>query len=324
MTVLNVTNGDSAVQALRAAGFEGEFLPWRDVLHDGPVPAGLAPEALAAERAAFIHEAGWSSPDAALRDFRTRDRMLGDSSVRRHVLWFEHDLYDQLQLIQILSRFRGESERAVELVCEDLYVAEQSSDALHALHARRVPVTADHVETAIDAWRAFRAPNPMGLVEASAEHLSPLPYLAPALRRLLEEYPHILTGLARSEAQILQTVAHWESTGDAPKASEIFLATQSLEEARYMGDASFWTRLAVLAGGDTPLLRLSTGTPARVPDRSTFATTVRLTEEGHSVLRGESDRVTLLGLDRWIGGVHLRVENQWRWDPETGRLEGAE
>jgi hypothetical protein len=35
------------------------------------------------------------------------------------------------------------------------------------------------------------------------------------------------------------------------------------------------------------------------------------------VLRGEADRVELLGIDRWIGGVHITPQNVWRWDPES-------
>jgi hypothetical protein len=32
------------------------------------------------------------------------------------------------------------------------------------------------------------------------------------------------------------------------------------------------------------------------------------------VLSGESDRVDLLGVDRWIGGTHVTPDNAWRWD----------
>jgi hypothetical protein len=39
--VLHLTNGDCAIPALRATGVDEEILPWREVLHDGPVPAGL-------------------------------------------------------------------------------------------------------------------------------------------------------------------------------------------------------------------------------------------------------------------------------------------
>jgi hypothetical protein len=33
------------------------------------------------------------------------------------------------------------------------------------------------------------------------------------------------------------------------------------------------------------------------------------------VLEGQADRVTLLGLDRWVGGTHLVPSTTWRWDP---------
>jgi hypothetical protein len=36
------------------------------------------------------------------------------------------------------------------------------------------------------------------------------------------------------------------------------------------------------------------------------------------VLAGEADHVTLNGLDRWIGGVHLHGRHTpWRWDDGT-------
>jgi hypothetical protein len=58
-TILNITNGDSAVMVMQQAGIPGVFLPWRDVLHDGPVPAGLSLEKLSEVRAQFISDQGW-------------------------------------------------------------------------------------------------------------------------------------------------------------------------------------------------------------------------------------------------------------------------
>jgi hypothetical protein len=34
---LHVTNGDATVPGLRGTGIAGPILPWRDVLHEGPV-----------------------------------------------------------------------------------------------------------------------------------------------------------------------------------------------------------------------------------------------------------------------------------------------
>lgn len=56
---LHITSGDSAVSLMKCAQIEGRFLPWRDVLHDGPVPADLTLEQLLMQRAKFIAGMGW-------------------------------------------------------------------------------------------------------------------------------------------------------------------------------------------------------------------------------------------------------------------------
>ncbi len=40
--MLHLTNGDSAADLIREAGIGGKVLPWRDVLHMGPVPDKLS------------------------------------------------------------------------------------------------------------------------------------------------------------------------------------------------------------------------------------------------------------------------------------------
>src|ERR1051326_8074651 len=104
--MLHITNGDSAAAGIRETGVPGEVLSWMDVLHEGPVPADLALEELRSVRAQFIASCGWTSFEEAVGLFSRRDQMLADSLGQEEVvLWFEHDLYDQLQLIQILDWF---------------------------------------------------------------------------------------------------------------------------------------------------------------------------------------------------------------------------
>src|SRR5688572_5309452 len=106
--MLHITNGDHAAAVLRAAGMEGEILPWRDVLHEGPVRAALSLEDLSAERAAFIAEAGWAPFTEVKEQFAARDAQFRRAGEHDEVvLWFEHDLYDQLQLIQVLSELEA-------------------------------------------------------------------------------------------------------------------------------------------------------------------------------------------------------------------------
>jgi hypothetical protein len=94
---LHVTNGDSAGNTLRQTALGGAVLPWRDVLHEGPVPAGPRRELLQA-RAAFVSACGWGSKPSILASLERRDRRLVQAlrDGQQVVLWFEHDLYDQL------------------------------------------------------------------------------------------------------------------------------------------------------------------------------------------------------------------------------------
>ena len=69
---LNISNGDSAVKIMREAGIEGDFLPWSDVLHVGPVPAKLSFEALSEVRAEYIVGQGWADAENVDRLFRER------------------------------------------------------------------------------------------------------------------------------------------------------------------------------------------------------------------------------------------------------------
>ena len=73
--MLHVTKGDYAADQIRATGIGGDVLPWRDVLHEGPVPAGLPLRELSAVRAAWLAGAGVAPADVA-EEFAARDGAL--------------------------------------------------------------------------------------------------------------------------------------------------------------------------------------------------------------------------------------------------------
>jgi hypothetical protein len=236
-----------------------------DVLHEGPVP-DLPEDELRRVRARFLG-------DGALPRLEARDRAL--AGAERLVLWFEHDLYDQLQLVQVLAS----TSAPAELVQTDTYLGEAQ---LEGVEPR--PVSGEQRAAARAAWAALRASDPRGL-----EGLDDggLPYLRPALRRLLEEYPSVANGLGRSEQQALEAVAEGAST-----CFEAFAAAQAREQARFMGDTTFFALLEQLE----PLV-------GRDPE-------LDVTELGGRVLAGEADFVS----SRWIGGVEIvSPAPAWRW-----------
>ena len=193
--MLHVTNGDSVVPGLEATGLGGDILPWRDALHEGPLPAGLDAAELRAVRAAHLAGLGWGDAAAIEADMAARDARLAAAVGHEPViLWFEHDLYDQLQLIQVLDAVDGTAD--VHAILPDRFLGEMDSGELAALWPGRAPVRRDQVALAQLAWDAVRAPAPDGIEALLDVHTAALPHLGAALRRHLEELPGAGDGLA--------------------------------------------------------------------------------------------------------------------------------
>ena len=325
-TLPYVTNGDSAGNTLRQTALGGAVLPWQDVLHEGPVPAGPRRELLQA-RAAFLSACGWGSRRSILASLEDRDRQLVQAlkDGQQVVLWFEHDLYDQLQLVDVLALAAPDTP---ELIVVGSFpgrpafrgLGELTADELETLWPARVPARQDTLAAAVSAWAAVRHPDPSALAAAAGADLPGLPFLRPALLRLLEELPGPGDGLSGTERRALRAVAAGAAT---PAAA--FLAEQDLEAAPFLGDAWFFRALASLGAGPDRLVETQAGDPLPPPpplgDARAFARLpLRLTRAGERVLDGRQDRVALLGLDRWLGGTHLTPATAWRWDPAARLL----
>ena len=158
------------------------------------MPAGPRRELLQA-RAAFVSACGWGSRRSILASLERRDRQLVQAlrDGQQVVLWFEHDLYDQLQLVDVLALAAPD---APELIVVGSFpgrpafrgLGELTADDLETLWPARVPGQ-DTLAAAVSVWAALRHPDPSALAEAARADLPGLPFLGPALLRLLEELP---------------------------------------------------------------------------------------------------------------------------------------
>ncbi|HEV7675850.1 MAG TPA: hypothetical protein VGQ12_15065 [Candidatus Angelobacter sp.] len=316
--MLHITNGDSVTGTFRQVRFPGTYLAWKDSLHDGPVPQTETLSDLSDVRAQALAGFGWGAYEPLRADFASRDRTLQD--FRKHqdvVLWFEHDLYDQLQLLQLLDWFEQQDLEGInlDLVQIDSYpgvrpfygLGQLSGPQLARLFPMRKRVTQAQRSIAVETWRAFRAADPNDLAAISQQIIPEMPFLGAALVRFLEEYPGTTDGLSRTERQILQAAA----AGKRKKA-EIYMESRKQEHVPW-GDASVYLRLGWLSAGQNPALVES--------PRNEFT----VTDAGRQLLEGKADWIKLQGnVDRWLGGVHLTGEQaQWRWDKNKRTLIAA-
>lgn len=287
--MLHLTNGYDGVRAVQDAGVEGDVVPWRDVLHEGPVPAVPPPE-LRALRAEFLAGLGWGDRGAIEHDLALRDARLerAQRDGEPVVLWFEDDLYDILQLVEILARFSdppGDVRLIVTGVDRWHPLSALSPNGIRHRFRHAPPVKAGHLAAARRLYAAFRAPRPDRLVEALASAAG-LPGGRHAARRLLEQLPWTTDALTRSERQLLRAAADGAETRE-----DAFQIAQREEERPFLGDLTAYAYLDRMA----PLLEDEWPAPS---------------ELGWAVLEGRARWEERPGFH--LGGAFVDV---WRWDP---------
>ena len=315
-SIVHVCNGDSTADSLSLADLPGEIRVWADALDQGPVlPVG--DDEHWRLRSEFWKLRGAVTVDQLAAYDRGLDEAAGAEEL---ILWFEHDLFDQLALIRLLSRLARRGLPAqLTIVSIDrhpevpnfLGLGQLRPEQLAELWPRRTTLSRDAIDEAITSWIAITSPDPRALPFLT-KRIKAMPFLAGALERQLEEFPDPTSGLSRTERQILAAVARGEATTGA-----LMKATHAIDPRYPITDTLvFWTlhvlgRCGFVAGGPE-----GAPTPAALN-----AIDVRVTPRGREALAGAIDRVHECGIDDWRGGVRLSGKGPvWRWDGAQRKL----
>ena len=286
--------GDDLRARLPAAGWDGEYLCIADPVCVGPVGAdGLM--AYLGLRARFVaRHVGVDVGEARLRLGAEYAALSGLARFDRAVLWFEHDLWDQATLIRVLSLLAGRAPldgKLFRMPADGRRPFPMLSDAeLAALQP--VPLTPLEIEAGAEAWEAFTAEDPTALDRLS-RRASPLPHLAAAMRRHLQDLPWWSDGLALSERQVLRAVA--AGTGGL---AAVLAAQHAADPVFPLTDLIVKEIHARLSDGPRRLLTAEW----------------RLTPRGKAVLAGEERHRPP---PRFVGGVAVGPEPRWTWDPRA-------
>jgi RNA polymerase sigma factor (sigma-70 family) len=319
--MLHITDGESVAGTLRESGIPGDVKVYGDLMYEGPAPAGVDEEMWRETRARFI--GGISGPmlEEARRYLRECDNAL--AAFQQHsevVIWLDHKLSNQLILIKALDWFSRQDLHGakVSLISIGQYPGLDHFAGLGQLQANQLASLADtrrtvdetQYRTARAAWRAFTSPDPTEIELFLRTESSALPFLARALRRHLEQFPSIENGLSRTERQALAAL---RDHGPLP-GLRLFFAVQQMECSPFMGDGSFYRMMADLSESRHPLVEISEA-------RQHGLGNISITETGEKALEGRADHVDLNGIDRWLGGVHLKGDQAaWRWDRASERI----
>ena len=220
----------------------------------------------------------------------------------------EHDLFDQLNLIQVLSRLaaHGTWPKPVSLICIGSFPGRPRFKGLGELTVGELGPLFEHAAARhrrrSTPWPPARGPRSARPIRRPSKRcFAPtrptLPYLAAALARHLEEFPSAVGGLSRTERRLLELAA----TGPIALRAA-FPQMHDEETAFYIADLSFLHVAVELSSPFAPLLTIRARSG---PDRQALNGTIELTDLGRDLLAGRDDRIVRCGIDRWLGGVHL-------------------
>ena len=262
------------------------------------------------------------------RDLTTQEETLSSFSQHEEVvLWFEHDLFCQLNLLYLLDWFAQVELTQTRLSLINIGefpgresfrgLGELNADELASLFPQRQEVSAGKLTLAASAWAAYRSSDPTKIEALLETDTSSLPFLKSAFEAHLRRFPSTRNGLGRIENTGLILI----ETGPE-KFTDLFPKFAAAESVYGLGDAQLWLDLLALSTARQPLLSIQNGNGAALTPEVIHNARFKLTEVGRALLKDEADFVELNGIDLWLGGVHLQSNFKvWRWDEEKGKLE---
>lgn len=329
---LHITNGDGAANLIKESQkIKGDVLPWRDPMHHGPFPVSNDLDIISETRSRYLSGPGIAYEENK-RGFQLRDDHLRAApQYDEIILWFEHDLLDQLQILQLLDWFSGIDLQHTKLmmICIGEFpdfknfrgLGQLNLKQIESLLDKRQTVTQEQLNLAKIGWEIFRTEQPNVMVEFIKGDCSALPFLTPCLLRYFEEFPWVCDGLTRSERQIIEIIG-----SGIIEPGLIFHKTMEMEKYLFTGDWRIFSHISELCNAG--LLLSSPYEVFRCPPHVNISKEdflkqeITLSDTAKGVLSGEVTAFDIIKRDEWLGSIHLKAgQPMWAWDKEQNNFK---
>ncbi|MDH3327472.1 MAG: hypothetical protein OEM38_12255 [Gammaproteobacteria bacterium] len=337
---LHVVSEQKTAFTIESSGLEGDVLVWQDALYEGPILDEESLNGLSAMRADYFSRLGWGDYSDILALFSQRNQIISNFlQFNEIVLWFDSGLNNQLQMIQLINWFSKQQTRHVVIsivstsrladVIGFVDFALLKETQLEKLYRKKTELTNSQTEQCNQAWRALTSKTPVNLLKFFPRDMSSMPYLKNAILRFVQQFPSKKNGLCKTEQLIIHAIKNKRNSQD--DMEQIYLNVQGKEPIPFMSRAIFYAYMQKLIMSPHPLIekRIIEQTEAlqmteedEIPAEVVVAQEyeLKLTKISGQVTNNWVDWVQVNGIDRWLGGVHLREGNIWRYNAETRQL----
>ncbi len=213
-SLLHITNGDSFTNTLKSLPLKGDIITWREMLCEGKTLCNVGSESFWKTRYEFLSKnykvsKSWFV-EKTLKEYRS---LCNHKQQDQIVLWFEYDLFCQINMLAVLSWLKTHRRHAeISLICsgkEDetdrlFGLNELSQQQLLNLYENRIKLTQDDIEYADYVWQLYCSDNPIRLENLGSYKDFQFNYLSDAVKAHLQRFPTIKNGLNQVENRILQ------------------------------------------------------------------------------------------------------------------------
>ncbi|PXX24938.1 DUF1835 domain-containing protein [Arenibacter sp. ARW7G5Y1] len=303
---LHITNGDILTNKLSTLKLEGDIITWREMLCEGKTETNVGSESFWKTRFEFLNKnykvsKSWFI-DKTLKEYRT---LCNHKQEDRIVLWFDFDLFDQINMLAVISWLKTHRPYAeislVSSVEEDnsvniLGLGESTDDQLRNLYTNRTLLTQDDIEYADYVWQLYCSDNPIRLENLKDFDSFQFSHLSGAIEAHLMRFPTIRNGLNEVENNILRL-----ARSAKPKTKLVLLNTVLKNQGRY-------------GFGDTQYERVIT----KLKPLFTNFNPVKLSKKGMEILEGKTSYYSCIQEnDAYLGGA---LKYNFLYNSETNRI----
>ncbi len=305
-SLLHITNGDSFTSRLQSLQLKGDVITWREMLCEGKTLSSVGSESFWKTRFEFLSKNYKVSKSWFIEKTLKEYRSLCNHKQQDHiVLWFEYDLFCQINMLAVLSWLKTHRRHAeISLVCsgkeddsDKLYgLNELSNEKLLQLYKDRKILSQDDIEYADYIWQLYCSDNPIRLENQIANNDFQFEYLSDALKAHLKRFPTIKNGLNDLENHILEVAKK-----EKPKSKKELMQKLLTDQGYYgFGDTQYERMVSSLK----PLF-------------SSFDP-VKLTKKGLDVLKKEANYYSEIRDNQMYLGGSLKYN--FLYNTETDRI----
>lgn len=310
MKILHILNGDSTAESFNKANITGDIMVWREILSEGPVLPDINSVEFWNERENFIcSEYNDTSERYMEIVIGELNKLNNINKFDEIVLWFEHDLFCQINLIFLINYIHNKEFTGNLSVVniDDFFkpgfkgIGELRSENYITLYEKRFNLNIEDIETATEAWEVYSSSNPSLLNDISEINFGNLKYLNNALESHKQRFPFIENGLNKIQSDLLSIIIQKKQT-----LNEVVIAYLRSDFIYGIGDSQVINYIKSLS-------------PEIVYIIDNF---VYMTGEGQKLLRNETDLFKMKpDFEYYLAGVFIYKEIEYIYNPENNLIE---